>query len=556
MLKSLKINNIAVIENAEPVFSNGLNVLTGETGAGKSIIIDSLNAILGERTSKNLIRNGSDRAVVVAVFDEVSPYCKDLFDEYGIEDESGEYILQRIIQSSGKNSCRINGMPVNTNILKEIGAVLVNIHGQHDSQLLLNSDNHCSYLDAFADNGELLNSYKSCFEEFKRVRKELNKNIEFENEKKDRIEILKFQINELENADINIGEIESLKEKLHLCENSEKIHRALNQVLENLSQDSSFSPLSTLFDAEKNLNKITNIFKEVGPTAERFTSVVYDLKSIAEEIESFRDNLSFNEIELNNIQNRLDFLYNLMRKYGNSEEKMLSFLSDAKEELSKIITNSEKRLELEAQLVELQDKLISSARKLSDSRINASKKLSGAICEILQFLNMEGVEFLVDIKQGNYNSLGTDRVEFLISANKGQKLMPLAKVASGGELSRVMLAIKSILADKDNVDTLIFDEIDTGISGRVAVKIAIQLKRVSKIRQVICITHLAQIAAIADNHMLISKETRENGTYTSVKTLEGDDRIGEVARIMSGTDITENLYNTAAELIEKASVVE
>ena len=553
MLKSLKINNIAVIENAEPVFMNGLNVLTGETGAGKSIIIDSINAILGERTSKNLIRTGCDKAIVIAIFEDVSPYCKEIFDNYDIESDDGQYILQRTINENGKSNCRINGIPVNTAVLKEFGKVLINIHGQHDSQLLLDSDNHCSYLDSFADNGELLKIYKDCFNNFKSVRKELTNVIEFENDKSDRIDILNFQINELENADITIGEVDELKNRLIALENHEKIYKALSEILDNLSQDNSYSPISIIADSQKKINRICGIYKEAEIFSERLTSALYDIKSISDDLSNLRDSLSFNGNELNNIQNRLDFLYTLMRKYGNSEEKMLDFLNDAKSEFSTIVSSSEKRIELETQLLDLQNQLIKAAKDLSDSRISASKKLSNSICEILSFLNMEGVEFLVDIKQGSYNSLGTDRVEFLISANKGQKLMPLSKVASGGELSRVMLAIKSILADKDNVDTLIFDEIDTGISGRVARKIAIQLKRVSKLRQVICITHLAQIAAIADNHMLISKETIENGTYTSVETLSGDKRIEEVARIMSGTDITDNLYKTAAELINSAA---
>ncbi len=549
MLKSLKINNIAVIENAEPVFSDGLNVMTGETGAGKSIIVDSINAILGERTSKGIIRTGCEKATVVAVFEDVSDESRELFLKHEIEDDDGMYIFQRSLSSSGKSGCKINGFPVNTSVFKEIGANLINIHGQHDNQKLLDSDNHCIYLDAYANCKALLDDYKESFERFKETRRELNKSIQFEEEKQDRIEILKYQIDELQNAEIIPGEVSSLKDKLQIIENSEKISNSLSSILAGFS-DTDNSILDSLNEYRSVLAKTTEIFKPISSAFDKLTEVIFELEGFKSDVESAISQVDFNKEELNSIQNRLDKLYELMRKYGGSEEKALKFLEAAQKEIDSITLNSENRIKLENQLLGLQEELISKAATLSVERKKAALRLSEEICNILKFLDMEDVAFEVDISQGSYTSVGTDRVEFFISTNKGQKLMPLSKVASGGELSRIMLAIKSVLADKDGVDTLIFDEIDTGISGRAARKIGIQLKRVSKLRQVICITHLAQIAAIADNHMLIKKSSTHDKTYTSVTALSGDERIAEVARIMSGTDITENLYKTAKELID------
>ncbi len=555
MLVNLLINNIAVIENAEPNFDNGLNVLTGETGAGKSIIVDSINAVLGERTSREIIRTGCDKAMVVAVFQDVSDYCKEVFNEYGIEDDNGQYIFQRTLSSGGKSTCRVNGIPVNTAVLKDIGKYLINIHGQHDNQLLLNPDNHINYLDSFAENNALLADYQLSFKRFKELRKELMRLMELHSSQEEQLELLKFQHDELASANIKIGEIESLKASISAMENYEAISEKLSYFTNLLSEEEDNSPVSKLKFGVGEISKLTDI-KEISKLSERLSSLLYELDDIKDEVVSLLDNLDFSPETLENSRNRLDFLYSLMRKYGNSEEKLLEYFKNCESKLKEMEVTEGNIPQLEEKLVSIQSELITKAKKLSLSRVESAKKLSREICDILRFLNMEDVEFEVVINQGNYNSLGTDRVEFFITANKGQQKMPLSKVASGGELSRIMLSIKSVLADKDNVDTLIFDEIDTGISGRAARKIGIQLKRVSKMRQVICITHLAQIAAIADNHMVIKKETRDGNTFTSVNTLCGDDRINEVARIMAGSDITENLYNTAKELIESESAEE
>ena len=548
MLKELLINNIAVIEDAEAVFNDGFNVLTGETGAGKSIIVDSINAVLGERTSRDLIRSECDKARVIAVFDNVSEPCKLALKELDVEDDDGQYIVQRTITSSGKNNCRINGVPVNTLALKEVGKYLINIHGQHDNQQLLSVENHCKFLDAFAENDVLLEDYKNSFDKFREVRKQLKTAIDLETQMSSRIEILKFQINELENADIKVGETATIKERITVLENSEKLNSALDIISGSDVSDSNY--LTELESAEAKLIKLNGLSNDIDAFTNKLSSAILELKSLQIDSKKLTDIMHFDPEELEMLQNRLDFLHTLMRKYDGDEQGLLNSLEIFKTQLDEINVNTENKIEFENRLVELQNQLIMKAKALSKSRLKASEKLSSEVCEVLKFLDMENVTFKVNMVEGSYNSTGTDRVEFLISTNKGQSLMPLSKIASGGELSRIMLAIKSVLADKDNVDTLIFDEIDTGISGRAARKIGVQLKNVSKLRQVICITHLAQIAALADNHLLITKAQKDNATYTSVKSIIGDERIHEVARIMSGSDITENLYNTAKELIE------
>ena len=550
MLKSLLIHNIAVIESAEPTFSEGFNTLTGETGAGKSIIVDSINAILGQRTSKDIIRTGCDKAVVVAVFDEVSKAAKALFSKYDIEADQGQYIVQRVLTASGKNTCRVNGVPLNTTALKEIGRGLITIHGQHDNQLLLSPENHGKYLDAFAENEALLSDYKASFDEFRAVRKRLNELVKLQNEAKQNEELLRYQVKELSDADVKPGEVDLLKDRIHVLENAEKIESAYRELCGLVGGDSDASVNTALGEAAAALSKISDVDKTADGLYERILAAQLELSAICADAKDQLEQIGNHREELENLQTRLDNLYTLMRKYGNSEQALLRYLQNASEQLDGFKTNDEEKRLSEQKLLALQGELIQKAAALSDSRKRASKKLSKGITEVLKFLDMPNVQFSVKIDEGSYTAFGTDRVEFLISTNKGQAVMPLHKIASGGELSRIMLAIKSVLADKDPVDTLIFDEIDTGISGRAARKLGIQLKRVSRLRQVLCITHLPQIAALSDYHLLITKQSANDKTYTSVKALSGDDRIREIARMMSGGELTENLYNTAKELIE------
>ncbi len=552
MLKYLHIENIAVIESAQIELSGGFNVLTGETGAGKSIVIDAINAVLGERTSKDLIRAGCETASVSALFGELSDDITDRLKEYDIEpDEDGNVLITRKLSLSGKGMIKINTKPFTATVLREISALLINIHGQHDNQALLNPEKHCGYIDALAGNAEKQAEYYKEFKNINRIRKELQALECDEDEKQRKIELLKYQIKELTDADIKIGEIEGLKEKLELAENYEKTVKALMAVSESLSgNDDNDGVLITLKNAEKQLGILNN--ERMEQQRERLNEAISLLSDVSDDTQKMLDGYDFADFNPDDINSRLDYLYRLMLKYGNSEEKMLEFLEKAQKELENI-TFSDKRIEeLSNELDLSKERLIKAGDVLTKSRQTAAEKFQKGVTEILTYLNMPSVDFKVDIKQGRYTKTGCDTVEFMISANKGESVKPLCKIASGGELSRTMLSIKSVLLDKDPVATMIFDEIDTGISGYAADRVGEQLLRVSSGRQVICVTHLAQIAARADNHLLIEKTSDSSRTYTKVYPLYNEDRVKEVARIMSGGPITESLYNSAKELIDRS----
>ncbi len=552
MLKFLHIENIAVIENTDIYFKSGFNVLSGETGAGKSIIIDSINAVLGERTSRDLIRTGCDSGLVSAVFDNLDKITLDLLLENGIESENGEIIITRKLGLNSKGFCKINNIPVTTLLLRKISQNLINIHGQHDNQALLNPDMHLGFIDSVADNQALIDEYYKAFKELNSVRKELQALEIDEDEKQRSIDILKYQISELEKADIKIGEYNSLKEKLTIAENKEKTFKVLNSVDYLVSgNDDNDGAVTLLNNAIKLLQSLGNdSFEKAVSSLDNAVSALEETRS---EVYGFLNNTEYTDLNPDEINNRLDLLSRLMVKYGSSEEKMLKYLEKATEELE-VISLSDKRIaELSVLLEAKKEKLIELGEKLTLSRKKTSEKFSKDVSEILKYLNMPNVKFEISLSQGRYTKNGCDTAEFLISANNGEALKPLHKIASGGELSRVMLSIKSVLLDKDNVGTMIFDEIDAGISGFAAGKVANQLKAVSANRQVICVTHLAQIAAAADEHLLIQKNDINGHTYTGVIALDYNSRINEIARIMSGTEITENLYNSAKELIDRSN---
>lgn len=552
MLKYLHIENIAVIEQTDIEFKSGFNVLTGETGAGKSIVIDSINAVLGERTSKDLIRAGCSEALVSALFGELNDKTVSKLKEFDIyPDEDGNILVSRRLSLNGKGLIKINGAPFTASVLKDVSSYLINIHGQHDNQRLLNAEHHFEFLDAIAENDKEKNDYYSEFKNLNAIRRSLQELETDEDAKERKIDLLKYQINELKSADIKIGEIESLKKKLEIAENAENTLKALNNANSLLYGDENTDGITTLLKAvskqlsllkgssfEENYNKINNI--------------ISDTEDVADFVASCLSNGELQNINADSINERLDLLYKLMIKYGNTEEDMLSFLENAEKELDEITFSDRKIAELSAMLEESKEKLILLADKLSKTRKNAAIRFENQVTDVLKELNMPSVNFKVDIKDGRYTKQGRDIVEFLISANVGETLKPLAKIASGGELSRTMLAIKSALLDKDSIPTMIFDEIDTGISGFAADKVGTQLKRVSDNKQVICVTHLAQIASRSDNHLLIEKSSKDSRTYTAVKSLSYEERISEIARIMSGTEITENLYNSAKELLDRS----
>ncbi len=550
MIKSLHIENIAVIEKTNIDFDMGFNVLTGETGAGKSIIIDAINAVLGERTSKDLIRAGCDKAIVSALFCDLSKEAETAILDNGFELDDGSLLITRTFTLSG-GTVKINGRPATASILKEISKNLINIHGQHDNQKLLNPDNYYMYLDMLAENDAQLCEYYNEFKHFNTIRRELNAQETDEGEKLRRTEILQYQIKELEDADINVGEIAEIKRKLTIAENYEKTLAALSDASYCLiGSESVDGAVSLVRNAQKYIESAKT--DELFSLSERLAETLAALEYISSDIRTFTETDEYRDLDAEKLRQRLDTLHRLMLKYGNDEQKMLDFLENAKYELEKIERSDKQIVELSAELDASTERLVSLAAKLTETRVQAANKFSRQVSEVLCGLDMPNVMFDINVNHDRYTRHGCDSVEFLISANAGESVKPLHKIASGGELSRIMLAIKSVLADKDDVDTLIFDEIDTGISGRAADKVGLQLQNVANSRQVICVTHLAQIAAYAENHLLIEKNVSNDRTYTSVTSLDNEAKICEIARIMSGAEMTENLYNSAKELLDRS----
>lgn len=550
MLTSLKIENVAIIESAAIEFGCGLNVLTGETGAGKSIVIDSINAILGERTSRDIIRTGAQSAKVYAVFEDVNERVRNFLDENGIDCEDGVLIINRTLSREGKNVCRINGAPVTVSMLREIGGELIDIHGQHDNQSLLSSEKHCGFVDSFAGNADLITDYREKYGRLCEIRSKLKKLTTDESSKSQRIDFLTYQIDELEKAEITIGERDELKARKSLINNSQKVIESLNIAYEALKADG--AGIDMITDAESEIANASAYMEMLGEASEKITDIRYELEDIAETVRDAMTEVDFDPSELEDIDERLDLLYRLSKKYGDTEEEMLEYLEKARAELDNIVFSEERVKELQKQEKEALVETETAACKLTESRKTAGEKLSNAICSELEFLDMPNVRFVVKCNDIGLTENGKDEIEFLISANAGEEPKPLAKIASGGELSRIMLAIKNVLAETDGVDTMIFDEIDTGVSGRAAQKIAMKLRSASKGRQVICVTHLAQIAAQGDVHLYISKSVSDGKTYTNIKSLIEEERVAEIARIMGGMEITKLQLESAREMLANA----
>lgn len=550
MLTGLKIENVAIIESAAIEFGCGLNVLTGETGAGKSIVIDSINAVLGERTSKELIRTGADSAKVYAVFEDITESVKAIIEENGIDCEDDVLIINRVINRDGKNVCRINGCPVTVGMLKTVAKELIDIHGQHDNQALLTPEKHCGFIDCFADCSDLLIKYKLSYNELVSIRSKLRSLKTDESTKAQKIDLLTYQIDELEKAEITIGERDELNERKNLINNSQRVIESLNYAYEALKGDS--CAVDCVADAANQTERVAGYYSALNETSEKLNNIRYELEDIAEVVRNSLSELDYDSSELEIIEDRLDVLYRLSRKYGETEEEMLDFLENAKHELENISLSDEHIKLLKIREGEAYSKTLKLAEELTNVRLKAGEALSEAISGELEFLDMPNVTFKVKRVLTELTENGADDIEFLISANAGEEPKPLAKIASGGELSRIMLAIKNVLADADNVGTMIFDEIDTGVSGRAAQKIALKLHEAAKGRQVICVTHLAQIAAQGDVHLYISKSVRNGKTYTEIKPLLSDDRAYEVARIMGGIEITELQLQSAREMLSSA----
>ncbi|MDD2361905.1 MAG: DNA repair protein RecN [Oscillospiraceae bacterium] len=550
MLTSLHIENIAVIEKAEIELGSGLNVLTGETGAGKSMVIDAINAALGERISSDVVRTGSEQALVTAVFNNISKKnCLALKDLGYPPDEDGALLIQRKISAEGKGStCRINGQPATVSILRTIGRMLVNIHGQHENQALLSAERHVDYLEQIGELLPLHEKYSEAYGHLCDIRRQLEKTKIDEGTKARRIDMLRFQIDEIEAVGLQPGEEQELKNQRELFRNAEKIAVSLNNAHQCFSGNEEGGALAMVSDAVSYLKDAGRYVENVAEFSRRVEGILYDLEECAQELRDYSSHLDFEPNELELVEERLDRIHRLTAKYGSNEEEVLEFLEQAQQELDSIELSDMLEARLQNEFGQAKKTVLELASQLSTARRKAAADFEKKVQEQLAFLDMPGVRLKVSIETVEPGSNGIDSIEFLISANPGEAPRPLAKIASGGELSRIMLALKSVMANADDIDTLVFDEIDTGISGRAAHKVGIKLRETSKNRQVICVTHLAQIGAQADNHFLIEKTVHDGRTYTDVIALDNTGREKELARIIGGS-ITQATLDAAREML-------
>ncbi|MEE1282177.1 MAG: DNA repair protein RecN [Acutalibacteraceae bacterium] len=553
MLNSLYIENIAVIEKTTIDFRNGFNVLTGETGAGKSIIIGSINALLGGRISKDMIRSGADYAFVSGSFTVTNKEVHALLEQYGYEcEEDDELILQRKLSGSGKSSCRINGRPVTLSILKEITAHLVNIHGQHESYNLMSPEKHISYIDSIGDLESIKKEYRENLAILRECKKKLTMAQSDDSQRERQIDLLKYQISEIEEVNPKEGEYEQLTEERNKAVNAQEIISNLSSAERLLSGSDEYEGcLSALRSCSELLNGITDYLPQAEKISERITTAFYELQDCSAEMSQLTDSVDADPYRLAEIEERLDSLYRLSKKYGSTTEEILEFCSNAKKELSNLEDyefNIEKLQEQYDKYFQITKTL---ALKLSERRREISQEFMARVKDEMTYLDMPNVNLKVSIERCPLNENGCDKLEFLISANPGEEPKPVSKIASGGELSRMMLAITNVIASNNIVGTMIFDEVDTGISGSASQKVGYKLKALSDSRQVICITHQAQIAALADTHFLIKKTIDSNRTYTQVLQLDFEQRKHEVARIIGGVSITELTLKHAEEMLLK-----
>ena len=547
MLSLLHIENIAVIESADISFDKGFNVLTGETGAGKSIVIDAISAILGERAYRDMIRTGTNKASVRAVFTHVPEFA--WFSDNGVEYDS-ETVIQREIYLDGKNVCRVNGSLVSVSILRKLGIQLINIHGQHDSASLFDEDNHLSFLDSFADNESLRADYIEKYEAVAKLRREIDRMSMDEGEKLRRMETLKYQIAEIEKAELESGEDEALEDRRKLLQNAEKLSNGINEAVECLyGGDDSDGAAGLLAQAEYALSRLSRFTDAFATLHEKVNDLKYQVQDAAEEVIAARDDLSYSADELEEIESRLDVIHKLRRKYGVTCDDILNYLENAKKELDEIEFADDHLERLKKKLAKAEKTAWEAASALRENRKQTAFSMSQRILTELAQLDMPRVQFSCEFTETELSPKGADSVAFYMSANAGEALKPMSKVASGGELARIMLAMKNVLAEKDQVNTLIFDEVDTGVSGRAAQRVAEKLRAVAQHKQVLCVTHLPQLAALAETHMLIAKSEREGRTYTTVTPLDLEGRKRELARIIGGTNITEITLKSAEEML-------
>lgn len=563
MLWSLHIENIAVIEKADITFDAGFNVLTGETGAGKSIVIDSINAVLGERVSRDLVRAGSGQAAVSAVFSDLSAAAEDKLRELGFEtDEDGMLLIQRTISAEGKGGCRINGRPATVSMLRECGRLLVNIHGQHENQALLAPEKHVEYLDRLGGLLPLRAEYRSAYDGWQHLRRQLDAVQMDEDQKLRRLDLLRYQVDEIEAAELVPGESAQLQERRTFFRNVEKIAQGLYAARALLQGDEDADGVLTgvLTGVERAVSQVQDAGRymdEAAKLGERMENLQYDLEACAEEVRALTEQLEFDPQELEQVEARLDVIRRLTAKYGPEEEDVLAFCENARQELEQIETADETAARLRMQLEKAEEAVGAAAQRLTAARRKAAEIFTRDVLEQLRFLDMPGVRLQVQILPAPLTTAGGDHVEFLIAANPGEEPKSIARIASGGELSRIMLALKSVMADADDIDTLVYDEIDVGISGRAAWKVGIKLRETAQgtksvRRQVLCVTHLAQIAAQAHHHLLIEKSVHDGRTFTAVRGLDRAGREDELARIIGG-EVTAASREAAREMLDRVN---
>ena len=552
MLAQLFINNIAVIERASIDLEQGFTVLTGETGAGKSIIIDAIHAVLGERTSKELVRTGAAEATVSAMFTGLAPDVLDMLDGLSVpREEDGSLLIQRNIRLEGKSTCKLNGAPATVSMLKAIAPRLVGIHGQHESYELLSPELHMTYIDSFGRLEGLLEKYRGSYHRLRELQRQLNELNTDEGEKSRRMDLLRYQIEEIEAANPVPGEREALTQNRDAVRNSEKISAAVELVKGMLSGDEERNGmLSDISMAAGELERVSGYMPQLDEPLQKLREAGFLLEDADSALQSLA--VDFDPAALDEMEERLDVLYRLGLKYGETEEEMLQYLAKCQDELHKIEFSDEEKERLTQEYEGEKKQAIALAKQLSEKRRAAGERFTKQVKAELAFLNMPGVEFVTEIQRVPLTPTGCDKLQFLVSANKGEPAKPLSKIASGGELSRIMLAVKTVLSGRDKIDTLIFDEVDSGVSGSAANRIGEKLRQVSENRQVLCITHLAQIAAMADHHLRISKHVDKGRTYTQVEPLELEGRKQELARIIGGENITQLQLDMAEEMLKKA----
>ncbi len=553
MLSELYIENLAVIEKATIDFSDKLNVFTGETGAGKSILINGINAILGQRVTKDIVRTGTDKAVISALFTDIGDNVLQVLDELGISAEDGQLFLTREIRSDGGSVARVNSRAVNVSVLKAIGETLVTIHGQHDNQILMAPERHIEILDSYAESEALIEDYHSSFRELQSIAKKINK-IKTEQSKKEfRMAELADIVEEINTLNIHEGEDKEIEAELNISKNAVAISEALYMAKQLLSgDDDTDGAVEMTQRASKSVEGYTDIMTEISPIYDRLSSAAIEMEDISEEIGSLLDSLDIDPKRYDYLNQRSDELRRIMKKYGPELDDVLTTLENSQNELDELSGAEQSLDELNKEKERLLAEVSKKAKALSDHRKKAGERFVSQVTEELEFLNMPKVKLVVQQKTGKLTINGMDSIEFLISANLGEEPKPIAKIASGGELSRIMLALKNVIAEKDSIGTLIFDEIDTGVSGRAAQKIGIKLKQISRLRQVLCVTHLAQMAVMADNHLLIEKNIQSDRTVTTVRTLDHEQRKYEIARIMGGENITELMLENAEQYLKDA----